>query len=134
MQVTSTARQAFRKAVLEGGPRLVEAMFLCQVSTASEALSGELPSPVQQTLFLYTITVNAIRMAHSLLLNSMKQKRQGSLCRFVKESQESDYLCCLVTQGVHFQKLASNTHFIDGAYMVAHAVTLSSIMKCALQA
>ncbi|KAA6422007.1 MAG: Ribosomal S5 Elongation factor G III V family [Trebouxia sp. A1-2] len=39
-QVTSTARQAFRRAVLEGGPRLVEAMFLCQVSTASEALSG----------------------------------------------------------------------------------------------
>ncbi len=40
VQVTSTARQAFRRAVLEGGPRLVEAMFLCQVSTASEALSG----------------------------------------------------------------------------------------------
>ena len=40
LQVTSTARQAFRRAVLEGGPRLVEAMFLCQVSTASEALSG----------------------------------------------------------------------------------------------
>lgn len=39
-QVTSTARQAFRKAVQEGNPRLVEAMFLCQVSTASEALSG----------------------------------------------------------------------------------------------
>ena len=38
--MTSTARQAFRRAVLEGGPRLVEAMFLCQVSTASEALSG----------------------------------------------------------------------------------------------
>ena len=41
-QVTSTARQAFRRAVLEAGPRLVEAMFLCQVSTASEALSGAL--------------------------------------------------------------------------------------------
>ena len=44
-QVTSTARQAFRRAVLEGGPRLVEAMFLCQVSTASEALSGVLLLP-----------------------------------------------------------------------------------------
>ena len=45
-QVTSTARQAFRRAVLEGGPRLVEAMFLCQVSTASEALSGALLLPI----------------------------------------------------------------------------------------
>ena len=39
-QVTSTARQGFRRAVQEGNPRLVEAMFLCQVSTASDALSG----------------------------------------------------------------------------------------------
>ena len=41
-QVTSVARQAFRRAVLEGDPRLVEAMFLCEVSTTAEALSGEI--------------------------------------------------------------------------------------------
>ena len=40
-QVTSAARQAFRRAILEAGPRLVEAMFLCEIATASEALSGE---------------------------------------------------------------------------------------------
>ena len=34
------ARQAFRRAVLEASPRLVEAMFLCEVSAASEVLSG----------------------------------------------------------------------------------------------
>lgn len=45
--MTSTARQAFRRAVLEGGPRLVEAMFLCQVSTASEALSGTQTRPTR---------------------------------------------------------------------------------------
>lgn len=31
MQVTSAARQALRRAVLEADPRLVEAMFLCEV-------------------------------------------------------------------------------------------------------
>ena len=41
-QVTSAARQAFRRAILEAGPRLVEAMFLCEIATASEALSGGL--------------------------------------------------------------------------------------------
>ena len=40
-QVTSAARQAFRRAILEAGPRLVEAMFLCEIATASEALSGK---------------------------------------------------------------------------------------------
>lgn len=30
-QVTSAARQALRRAVLEGDPRLVEALFLCEV-------------------------------------------------------------------------------------------------------
>ena len=39
-QVTSVARQAFRRALLEAHPRLVEAMFLCEVSTTAEALSG----------------------------------------------------------------------------------------------
>jgi translation elongation factor EF-G len=39
-QVTSMARQAFRRALLEADPRLVEAMFLCEVSTTAEALSG----------------------------------------------------------------------------------------------
>lgn len=39
-QVTSVARQAFRRALLEAEPRLVEAMFLCEVSTTAEALSG----------------------------------------------------------------------------------------------
>ena len=50
--MTSTARQAFRRAVLEGGPRLVEAMFLCQVSTASEALSGAAQGYLHCLLFL----------------------------------------------------------------------------------
>lgn len=46
-QVTSAARQAFRRALLEANPRLVEAMFLCEVATASEALSGlPLPQPL----------------------------------------------------------------------------------------
>ena len=41
-QVTSIAKQAFRRALLEADPRLVEAMFLCEISTTSEALSGRL--------------------------------------------------------------------------------------------
>ena len=39
-QVTSLARQALRRAVLEGVPCLVEAMFLCEVTATAEALSG----------------------------------------------------------------------------------------------
>lgn len=39
-QITSAARQAFRKAVLASGPRLVESHFLCEVSTSAEALSA----------------------------------------------------------------------------------------------
>ena len=39
-QVTAVARQAFRRALMEADPRLVEAMFLCEVTTSSEALSG----------------------------------------------------------------------------------------------
>ena len=39
-QVTSAVRQAIRRAVTEAHPRLVEAMFLCEVSSAAEALSG----------------------------------------------------------------------------------------------
>ena len=35
------ARQAFRRAVMEAEPRLVEAMFLCEVAAASDVLSGE---------------------------------------------------------------------------------------------
>jgi len=35
------ARQAFRRAVIEAEPRLVEAMFLCEVAAASDVLSGE---------------------------------------------------------------------------------------------
>ena len=42
-QVTSIARQAFRRALLEADPRLVEAMFLCEVSSTAEALSGRGP-------------------------------------------------------------------------------------------
>lgn len=42
-QVTSVAKQAFRRALLEADPRLVEAMFLCEISTTSEALSGDSP-------------------------------------------------------------------------------------------
>ena len=39
-QVTSATRQAVRKAVLEAGPRLAEAAFLCEVTTSSEGLSA----------------------------------------------------------------------------------------------
>jgi len=40
-QVTALARQAFRRAVTEAGARLVEAMFLCEVTSSSEVLSGD---------------------------------------------------------------------------------------------
>ena len=39
-QVTAVARQALRRAVIEADPRLVEAMFLCEVAAASDVLSG----------------------------------------------------------------------------------------------
>ena len=52
VQVTSLVRQAARRAVLESGPCLVEAMSLCQVSTASEALAGVLPGSSQASLVL----------------------------------------------------------------------------------
>lgn len=38
-QVTSVARQAFRRSLLEAGPRLAEAAFLCEISTSSEGLA-----------------------------------------------------------------------------------------------
>ena len=41
-QVTSAVRQAMRRAVLEAHVRLVEAMFLCEVSSTAEVLSGAL--------------------------------------------------------------------------------------------
>ena len=40
-QVTSAVRQGLRRAVAEAHPRLVEAMLLCEVASAAEALSGE---------------------------------------------------------------------------------------------
>jgi ribosome assembly protein 1 len=39
-QVVTAAAAAFRRAVLEAGPRLVEAVYLCQLQAAAEALSG----------------------------------------------------------------------------------------------
>jgi hypothetical protein len=39
-QVTSVMRQAARRAVAAAGPRLVEAMLLCEVAAAAEALAG----------------------------------------------------------------------------------------------
>lgn len=39
-QITSTARQAVRRSVLETGPRLAEAAFLCEITTSSEGLSA----------------------------------------------------------------------------------------------
>jgi len=39
-QVTSAVRQAMRRAVLEAHARLVEAMFLCELSSTAEVLSG----------------------------------------------------------------------------------------------
>ena len=43
-QVTSAVRQAMRRAVLEAHVRLVEAMFLCEVSSTAEVLSGMAPN------------------------------------------------------------------------------------------
>ena len=39
-QVSATVRQAIGKAILENGPRIVEAYFLCEISTSSEGLSA----------------------------------------------------------------------------------------------
>ena len=39
-QVIAAAREAVRGAVMSAGPRLVEAKYLCVVSTSAEALSG----------------------------------------------------------------------------------------------
>jgi len=39
-QVTATTRQAIHKAILENGPRIVEAYFLCEISTSSDGLSA----------------------------------------------------------------------------------------------
>lgn len=39
-QVTSAMRQAVRRAVAAAGPRLVEAMLLCEVAASAEALAG----------------------------------------------------------------------------------------------
>jgi len=39
-QITSAVRQAVRRAVLEAGPRLAEAAFLCEITTSSEGLSA----------------------------------------------------------------------------------------------
>ena len=50
-QVTAVARQAFRRAVMEAEPRLVEAMFLCEVAASSDVLSGE-PRAGRSTLML----------------------------------------------------------------------------------
>jgi hypothetical protein len=48
-QVTSAVRQAMRRAVLEANPRLVEAMFLCEMSSTAESLSGVRAPPVLPT-------------------------------------------------------------------------------------
>ena len=49
-QVTSAVRQAMRRAVLEAHARLVEAMFLCEVSSTAEVLSGaqDMHSAIEQ--------------------------------------------------------------------------------------
>ena len=39
-QVSATVRQAIRKAILENKPRIVEAHFLCEISTSSEGLAA----------------------------------------------------------------------------------------------
>lgn len=51
-QVTAVARHAFRRAVMEADPRLVEAMFLCEVTTASEALSGSMVRVLIDTMLI----------------------------------------------------------------------------------
>ena len=48
LQVTAVARQALRRAVIEAEPRLVEAMFLCEVAAASDVLSGASVELVEQ--------------------------------------------------------------------------------------
>ncbi len=52
------ARQAFRRAVIEAEPRLVEAMFLCEVAAASDVLSGELPTEPQHARRSRPMTVS----------------------------------------------------------------------------
>lgn len=45
-QVTSAARQALRRAVLEADPRLAEALFLCEVRSSTEGSllwAGQVP-------------------------------------------------------------------------------------------
>lgn len=39
-QVIALSRELFRRALVEANPRLVEAMFFCEVTTAAEALAG----------------------------------------------------------------------------------------------
>eukprot|EP00873_Tetraselmis_striata_P038957 jgi/Tetstr1/459221/TSEL_000031.t1 len=39
-EVLAVAKEAFRRALVEARPRLVEAMYLCEVAASSEALSG----------------------------------------------------------------------------------------------
>lgn len=39
-QVSATVRHSIGKAILENGPRIVEAYFLCEISTSSEGLSA----------------------------------------------------------------------------------------------
>lgn len=40
-QVMTAVGAACRRAVMEADPRLVEAMYLCQLQASAEALSGE---------------------------------------------------------------------------------------------
>jgi ribosome assembly protein 1 len=49
-QVTSVARQAVRRAVMEGDPRLVEAMFLCEVRGSCREAAQPSQSPLLLSL------------------------------------------------------------------------------------
>lgn len=66
--MTAAVRQALRRAVAESSPRLVEAMFLCEVSAASDALSGSSPQSCL-TLVAGTVIV-LIRSWHDTLASS----------------------------------------------------------------
>lgn len=74
--MTAAVRQALRRAVAESSPRLVEAMFLCEVSAASDALSGFFPE--SYLTFLAGNYIVVIRVWHDrLALSRISGTAQG---------------------------------------------------------
>lgn len=87
-QVTSMTRQAVRRAVMEAGPCLVEAMSLCEVSAASEALAGsqsQLPCACDITIgdcisdcaIIWTSRAELLLVCPICILRAAKHHRAG---------------------------------------------------------